>query len=71
MEIRWIDALQAKMGTLSVEAQAKLEQEAVKKEAKAAAKAEAAEKKKMVRCSYSRFVHSELICATIGIEGSW
>jgi len=34
------------MGTLSVEGQARIEQDAVKREAKAAAKAEAAEKKK-------------------------
>jgi len=41
------EALQTKMGMLSVEAQNKLEKEAVKKEAKAEAKAEAALKKKM------------------------
>lgn len=44
-----IEALQAKLGTLSLDAQAKLEKEAAKKEAKAAAKADAALKKKMVR----------------------
>ena len=41
--------MQAKLGTLSLEAQSKLEKDTAKKEAKAEAKAEAAEKKKMVR----------------------
>ncbi|VDC02536.1 unnamed protein product [Peniophora sp. CBMAI 1063] len=41
------EALQAKLGTLSLEAQSKLEKDTAKKEAKAEAKAEAAEKKKM------------------------
>ncbi|EIN11111.1 density-regulated protein DRP1 [Punctularia strigosozonata HHB-11173 SS5] len=41
------EALQAKLGTLSLEAQTKLEKEAAKKEAKAEAKADAALKKKM------------------------
>jgi len=40
------EALQAKIGTLSLEAQAKLEQDTAKKEAKADAKAEAVAKKK-------------------------
>jgi len=40
-------ALQAKLGTLSLEAQEKLEKDTAKKEAKAEAKAEAAQKKKM------------------------
>lgn len=47
------EALQAKIGTLSLEAQSKLEQETAKKEAKAEAKADAALKKKLasqVRC---------------------
>jgi hypothetical protein len=43
------EALQAKVGTLSLEAQAKLEKDTAKKEAKAEAKADAALKKKMVR----------------------
>jgi hypothetical protein len=42
-----IEALQAKLGTLSIEAQEKLDKEAAKKEAKADAKADAALKKKM------------------------
>ena len=42
------EALQAKLGTLSIEAQTKLEKDAAKKEAKAEAKADAAHKKKMV-----------------------
>lgn len=42
------EAMQAKLGTLSLEAQSKLEKEAAKKEAKAEAKADAALKKKMV-----------------------
>lgn len=49
--LRSIEALQAKMGMLSVEAQSKLEKDTAKKEAKAEAKAEATMKKKMVRLS--------------------
>ncbi|KAN0096944.1 Translation initiation factor SUI1 [Tylopilus felleus] len=41
------EALQSKLGTLSLQAQAKLEEDAAKKEAKAEAKADAALKKKM------------------------
>ncbi|KAJ8522913.1 hypothetical protein ONZ45_g588 [Pleurotus djamor] len=41
------EALQAKMGTLSLEAQTKLEKDTAKKEAKAEAKADAAMKKKL------------------------
>ncbi|KIL64000.1 hypothetical protein M378DRAFT_24773 [Amanita muscaria Koide BX008] len=41
------DALQAKIGTMSLEAQSKLEKDAVEKEAKADAKADAALKKKL------------------------
>ncbi|KAJ3830205.1 density-regulated protein DRP1 [Lentinula raphanica] len=41
------EALQAKIGTLSLEAQSKLEKDTAKKEAKAEAKADAALKKKM------------------------
>jgi hypothetical protein len=41
------EALQAKIGTLSLEAQTKLEKETKKKEAKAEAKADAALKKKL------------------------
>ncbi|TFK46987.1 density-regulated protein DRP1 [Heliocybe sulcata] len=41
------EALQAKMGTMSMEQQTKLEQDAAKKEAKAEAKADAAKKKKL------------------------
>ncbi|GJE87425.1 density-regulated protein DRP1 [Phanerochaete sordida] len=41
------EALQAKLGTLSLDAQAKLEKDTAKKEAKAVAKADAALKKKM------------------------
>lgn len=44
-----LEALQAKLGTLSLEAQTKLEKDTAKKEAKAEAKADAALKKKMVR----------------------
>jgi hypothetical protein len=43
----FIDALTAKVGTLSLEAQSKLEKDTAKKEAKAEAKADAALKKKM------------------------
>ena len=43
------EALQAKVGTLSLEAQTKLEKETAKKEAKAEAKADAEKKKKLVR----------------------
>ena len=42
-----LEALQAKIGTLSLDAQTKLEKEAMKKEAKADAKADAALKKKL------------------------
>jgi hypothetical protein len=45
------EAVQAKLGTLSLEAQSKLEKETAKKEAKADAKADAALKKKLVRVS--------------------
>ena len=41
------DALAARLGTISLEAQSKLEQDTAKKEAKAEAKAEAEMKKKM------------------------
>lgn len=44
-----LEALQAKVGTLSLEAQTKLEKDTAKKEAKAEARADAALKKKMVR----------------------
>ena len=44
-----VEAMQAKLGTLSLEAQSKLEKDTAKKEAKAEAKADAALKKKMVR----------------------
>ena len=46
-----VEALQSKIGTLSLEAQVKLEKDTAKKEAKAEAKADAALKKKMVRPS--------------------
>lgn len=42
-------ALKAKLGTISQEAQSKLEEDTAKKEAKAEAKADAARKKKLVR----------------------
>jgi len=42
------EALQAKLGTLSLAAQTALEKDTAKKEAKAEAKADAAKKKKMV-----------------------
>jgi hypothetical protein len=44
------EALKAKLGTISQEAQSRLEEETAKKEAKADAKADAARKKKLV-CS--------------------
>jgi hypothetical protein len=48
----WSDALQGRIGTLSLEKQSKLEKDTAKKEAKAEAKADAEYKKKMVRsCS--------------------
>ena len=46
------EALQAKICTLSLEAQEKLEKDTAKKEAKAEAKADAALKKKMVRTPF-------------------
>lgn len=42
-----LDALQARLGTISLEAQTKLEKDTAKKEAKAEAKANAELKKKM------------------------
>ena len=45
----FVEALQAKLGTLSLEAQSKLEKDTAAKEAKAEKKADAALKKKMVR----------------------
>lgn len=50
--IRWratTEALQEKIGTLSLEAQSKLEEDVAKKEVKAARKADAELKKKLVR----------------------
>ena len=47
LDDRRAEALQSKIGTLSLDAQAKLEKDTAKKEAKAAAKADAEEKKKM------------------------
>jgi hypothetical protein len=44
------------LGTLSLEAQTKLEKDTAKKEAKAEAKADAAMKKKMVRFSLTPFL---------------
>lgn len=51
------EALQSKIGTLSMEAQAKLEKDTAKKEAKAEAKADAALKKKMVCLRASWITH--------------
>ena len=51
------EALQAKIGTLSLDKQAKLEKDAAKKEKKAEAKAGAAEKKKKV-CSFVCVTHN-------------
>jgi density-regulated protein len=56
-----VEALQAKVGTLSLEAQSKLEKDTAKKEAKAEAKADAALKKKMVRLTTFYFVYFVLI----------
>lgn len=52
------EALQAKLGTLSLAAQEKLEKDVAKKEAKAEAKADAAMKKKM--SSQVRYLDLEL-----------
>lgn len=54
------DALTAKLGTLSVEAQSKLEKDTAKKEAKAEAKEVAEAKKKLVRLMWSSPAASEL-----------
>ncbi len=49
------EALKAKLGSISQEAQSKLEEETAKKEAKADAKADAARKKKLVCfCGHDR-----------------
>jgi translation initiation factor 1 (eIF-1/SUI1) len=53
--------LQAKIGTLSLEGQAKLEQDTAKKEAKAEAKAEAVAKKKKVGHCYPSWIIWTLI----------
>ncbi|KAK7051330.1 Translation machinery-associated protein 22 [Paramarasmius palmivorus] len=62
------EALQSKLGTLSVEAQSKLEKDTAKKEAKAEAKADAALKKKMsspVRRSQILLLHL-ILTLTVG-----
>jgi hypothetical protein len=51
--VPFTEALRTKLGTLSLEAQSKLEKDSAKKEAKAEAKADAALKKKMVYPYYS------------------
>ena len=56
---RRVEALQSKIGTLSLDAQAKLEKDTAKKEAKAAAKADAEEKKKMA--SQVRYVRHTFV----------
>lgn len=64
------EALQAKLGTLSLEAQEKLEKDTAKKEAKAEAKAEAAQKKKMVRILVSIGRSSLTFCDLVGITSN-
>jgi hypothetical protein len=56
----FIEAIQAKLGTLSLEAQSKLEKDTAKKEAKAEAKADAAQKKKLVRSRYPFIPHASV-----------
>lgn len=56
-----LEALQAKLGTLSLEAQSKLEKDTAKKEAKAEAKADAALKKKMASQVSEIFLLNSLI----------
>lgn len=72
---RWdldAEALQAKIGTLSLEAQEKLDKDTAKKEAKAEAKADAALKKKMVRSASYRFCHAtDCICCRHHKYGSF
>lgn len=59
-----IEALQAKIGTLSLELQSKLEKDTAKKEAKAEAKAEAALKKKMAsQVRIFLFIKNSIRCA--------
>jgi density-regulated protein len=60
LKILHVEALNAKVGTLSLEAQARLEKDTAKKEAKAEAKADAALKKKLasqVRTSTISLLH--------------
>ncbi|THH10303.1 hypothetical protein EW146_g8413 [Bondarzewia mesenterica] len=60
------EALQAKLGTLSLEAQSKLEKDTAKKEAKAEAKADAAKKKKWCELSQAferQFINECRTCA--------
>ena len=66
-----VEAVRAKLGTLSLEAQSKLEQDTAKKEAKAEAKADAALKKKMVCCSPAEAMNMLSIChLVLGVTGS-
>ncbi|CCL99487.1 uncharacterized protein FIBRA_01505 [Fibroporia radiculosa] len=58
------EALQTKVGTLSLEAQSKLEKDTAAKEAKAEAKAEAARKKKMGLILFTCMIHIGTIQAS-------
>ena len=66
------EALQAKVGTLSLEAQSKLEADSAKKEAKAEAKAEAALKKKLVSYTSIREAGTRIVihCFPSGITSA-
>ena len=61
------EALQAKIGTLSLEAQTKLEKETKKKEAKAEAKADAALKKKLASQVRPLFLNSIVLIQNYNI----
>ncbi|KAI0000038.1 hypothetical protein BJV77DRAFT_975994 [Russula vinacea] len=56
-------ALKAKLGTISQEAQSKLEEDTAKKEAKAEAKADAARKRNCLKASQVSSVRSILPCS--------
>ena len=62
-------ALKAKLGTISQEAQSKLEEDTAKKEAKAEAKADAARKKKLVRSQ--KLIESHLANQSEGLSSEF
>lgn len=68
---RDLDALTSKVGTLSLEAQSKLEKDTAKKEAKAEAKADAEAKKRQVRIMSMGYLRGELMIYDLAGLGNW